>query len=48
MNFLKVLGQDIKIVITPKPRNRKQGHMSVIPCNERISVPLAAKSHGHI
>lgn len=45
MNFLKILGQDVKIVIMPKPRNRKHAHLSVISSSERASVPLAAKSH---
>jgi predicted XRE-type DNA-binding protein len=45
MNFLKILGQDIKIVIMPKPRNHKHAHLSVFSSSGRVSVPLAAKSH---
>jgi len=44
MNFLKILGQDIEIVVMPKPRNRKHAHLSVVSSSERISVPIAAKS----
>ncbi len=29
MHFLTFLGQDIQIVVKPKPRNRKRAHLSV-------------------
>lgn len=46
MHFLNSLGQDIQIVVKPKPRNRKRAHLSVyIPSSaSKDSVPLAAKS----
>lgn len=46
MHFLTALGQDIQIVVKPKPRNRKQAHLSVyIPTPaSRNSVPLIAES----
>lgn len=47
MHFLTALGQDIQIVVKPKPRNRKQAHLSVyIPSSSpRSIVPIAAKSY---
>lgn len=42
MHFLQALGQDIKIVVKPKPRNRKVAHISVV--SERTSYPMAANS----
>lgn len=46
MHFLTSLGQDIQIVVKPKPRNRKQAHLSVcISSASRNPVPLAAKPH---
>lgn len=45
MRFLTDLGQDIQIVVKPKPRHRKQAHLSVSgPSSNRDSVPVAAKS----
>ena len=48
MHFLTALGQDIQIVVKPKPRNRKLAHLSVYTPSSisRATVPLAAKSHG--
>lgn len=45
MHFLTALGQDIQIVVKPKPRNRKHAHLSVfVPVStSRSVVPLAAK-----
>lgn len=47
MNFLKALGQDVEITVKPKPRNRKQAHLSVyIPASIPANViPIAAKPH---
>jgi predicted XRE-type DNA-binding protein len=42
MQFLKALGQDIEIMIKPKPRNRKEANLFVSSC-ERISMPMVAK-----
>jgi len=44
MQFLKVLGQDIEIVVKPKPRNRKHAHLSVVSSSEKNSPPIAASS----
>ncbi len=45
MQFLQDLGQDIEIVVKPKPRNRKRAHFRVVPSSgERISMPMAASS----
>lgn len=44
MHFLKILGQDIEIVIKSKPRNRKHAHISVVSSSEKVPVPIAAKS----
>lgn len=48
MHFLNQLGQDIDIVVRPKPRNRKNARVNVFGYegySETISnVPLAAKS----
>ena len=33
MQFLQILGRDIKIVVTPKPRNRKHARLSVFIYN---------------
>lgn len=46
MHFLTALGQDIQIVVKPKPRNRKQAHLSVVvpASTSRTSAPLAAKA----
>jgi hypothetical protein len=40
MYFLQALGQDIKIVVETKPRNRKIAHISVVSYSERASAPL--------
>jgi predicted XRE-type DNA-binding protein len=45
MHFLKILGQDIEIVVKPKPRNRKHAHLSVVSSSEKVSVPMAASSN---
>lgn len=47
MHFLTSLGQDIQIVVKPKPRNRKLAHLSVCTPSSasRNPVPLAAKPH---
>lgn len=48
MHFLNQLGQDIDIVIKPKPRNRKNARVNVVGLEgfseARCSTPLAAKS----
>lgn len=47
MHLLNQLGQDIEIIVKPKPRNRRNAHVHVVGTNShssRISVPLAAKS----
>jgi predicted XRE-type DNA-binding protein len=46
MHFLNALGQDVEIVVKPKPRNRKLAHLSVyVPSSdERNAVPMAAKA----
>lgn len=41
MHFLQALGQDIEVVIKPKPRNRKLAHLCVIS-PQRTSFPVAA------
>ena len=45
INFLKALGQDIEIMVKPKPRRRKLAHLSVVSSSERISIPMAARSN---
>jgi predicted XRE-type DNA-binding protein len=47
MHFLTALGQDIQIVVKPKPRNRKQAHLSVYTpsSSSRNPIPLVAKPH---
>jgi len=45
IHFLNTLGQDIDIIVRPKPRNRRQGMINVFhqgDCGD-FSVPLAAK-----
>lgn len=43
MHFLQTLGQDIKIVVTPKPRNRKRAHLyACISETTRTPTPIAA------
>ena len=51
MHFLNLLGQDIDIIVKPKPRNRKNAQVNVFGYEEYSgvgsNVPLAAKSrHG--
>jgi predicted XRE-type DNA-binding protein len=45
IHFLNALGQDIDIVVRPKPRNRKQAVINVYHENGlgRLAVPMAAK-----
>jgi hypothetical protein len=45
MRFLTDLGQDIQIVVKPKPRNRKYAQLSVVApaSSARRAVPLVAK-----
>ena len=45
IRFLRILGQDIDIFVTPKPRNR-QAHLHVYSSVEKSSFPIAAKSYG--
>lgn len=46
MRFLNALGQDIEVVVKPKPRNRKQAHLVAHTHHEtRAMVPMAAKAH---
>lgn len=49
LHFLKALGQDIEVVVKPKPRNRKLAHLSVCISNSstRNCIPIAAKSIRH-
>ena len=48
MHFLNQLGQDIDIIVRPKPRNRKNARVNVVSLEgytgTRCSTPLAAKS----
>jgi predicted XRE-type DNA-binding protein len=48
MHFLNQLGQDIDIIVKPKPRNRKNARLNVIHSScyseTKPSTPLAAKS----
>lgn len=46
IHFLNKLGQDIDIIVRPKPRNRKQAIISVYHNTDAYhsTVPLAAKS----
>lgn len=45
IHFLNTLGQDIDIIVKPKPRNRKQAIINVFHQGDicRSSIPLAAK-----
>lgn len=46
IHFLNSLGQDIDIIVRPKPQNRKQAIINVyndVGCGNSKSVPLAAK-----
>lgn len=44
MHFLNLLGQDIDIVVRPKPRNRKTARVNVINREGYSNIPIAAKS----
>lgn len=44
MSFLNKLGQDIDIVVRPKPRSRKKARVNVFDYAGYIHVPMAAKS----
>jgi predicted XRE-type DNA-binding protein len=46
IHFLNALGQDIDIVVRPKPRGRKTGRISVYSSGEspNYSFPIAAKA----
>src|SRR5690349_19203097 len=44
IRFLRILGQDVDIFVTPKPRNRP-AHLHVYSSVEKPSFPLGAKSH---
>lgn len=49
IHFLQALGQDIDIVVKPKPRNCKNGRITVRGCEggsytHSTAIPLAAKS----
>ena len=45
MKFLNALGQDIDLVVKPKPLNRNRAHLNVYTSSsERSSTPMAAKS----
>ena len=46
IHFLTALGQDIDIVVKPKPRNRRSARVSVYGSQESISgrAPIAAES----
>lgn len=38
LHFLNTLGQDIQVIVKPKPRNRKQAHLSVyIPSDVNLT-----------
>ena len=47
IHFLNTLGQDIDIVVRPKPLNRKQGIINVYHDSScgHSKAPIAAKSH---
>ena len=44
IRFLRILGQDVDIFVTPKPRNR-QAHLHVYSSVEKPSFPIAARPH---
>jgi len=46
MHFLNDLGRDVEICVKPKPRSRKQAHLSVNICvsGTRSTVPMAARA----
>jgi len=43
IHFLNALGQDVDIIVKPKPRSRKQGILSVYHDCNSSSVPMVAK-----
>ena len=45
IRFLRILGQDVDIFVTPKPRNR-QAHLHVYSSFGKPSFPMAAKPYG--
>ena len=47
MHFLNALGQDIKLIIVPKPKNRKRAFSSVCSSSSHTPgmFPIAAKLH---
>jgi len=48
MHFLQALGQDVEIVVKPKPRNRKLAHLSFVSSNPgRGHVPMVAGSYSN-
>ena len=44
MHFLNLLGQDIDIIVRPKPRNRKIARVHVVSHEGYSNIPLAVKS----
>lgn len=44
MHFLQILGQDIQIVVSPKPRNRKRARLSACISQTKSVIPMAAIS----
>lgn len=44
IHFLNLLGQDIDIVVRPKPRSRKTARVNVISQAGYSNIPLVAKS----
>lgn len=45
MHFLNDLGQDIKLIIEPKPKNRKYAYSSIFCPTPHANMPVAAKAH---
>lgn len=45
IRFLRILGKDVDIYVSPKPRNRK-AHLHVYSFEEKPSCPIAAESYG--
>ena len=45
IRFLRILGQDVDIFVTPKTGNR-QAHLHVYSSLGQHSLPMAAKPHG--
>jgi predicted XRE-type DNA-binding protein len=44
IRFIRILGQDVDIYVTPKSRNR-QAHLHVYSSVQKPSFPMAAKAH---